>query len=243
MTEIKKIYRKIYWSAVSCVLSVCYFLQPQRHVGIAVFFILMGSGLCVLKFSLDTISILPGRIPLLPLCAGLFLIIGGAIFDVAITIIYSPDLTQEANHIVRFFFDLDLSLSQIYWLGLMGQTLYVSILSMLWANFLKAYPILLQQIQPTTFAKTFISIFGGPHATKLDLFVGKVDCFFYVSSLTPMLVALSLYRWYLGLEWLALVPISRIIAPITIAISAVFFYVYISHRLLIKDCRTIQAQN
>jgi len=103
---------------------------------------------------------------------------------------------------------------------------------MLWVIFLKAYPILLREIQPSTCLKMFVSLFGGPHATKLDLFLGKVNYFFYISSFTPMFVALSLYRWYLGLEWLEVVPISRIAVPTVIATSALFFYMLISYKLV-----------
>jgi len=155
MREIKQIYRKIYWAALCSGLCACFFVifHPRKIVGFTTFIILIISAIFLLKFSLNAKRILPGKASTLSLLSGLFLIIGGALFDITITMIYSPDLSREANDIVRFFIDFGLPLSQLYLIGMLSQILYVSIISTFWIIFLKAYPLLLQQIPSTHFLK------------------------------------------------------------------------------------------
>lgn len=101
--------------------------------------------------------------------------------------------------------------------------------------FLKAYPLMIQEILPGNFLSTIAIILGGPNANLWKLLIGKVDYFFSISSITPLLVGLSCYRWYLGLEWLNLAPISRILVPTIFSIISLFIYLYVSFRLIKKE--------
>ena len=223
-----KTYKNIYWPGMICGLVAYFFLfgKPSHTYGGIALIIMGACGLWILNFAIQALKKLPGKISFFPLISGLFVIIGGAIFDVVNTLIHSPDLALEANQIIQFLFERGLSLEQIYYVSFVYQLIHVAILSVLWANFLKAYPIIIQSIPSSAnLWQTTVCIFAGPKASNFDFFIGKVDCFYFVSSVTPILTSLSLYRWYLGLEWLELVPLSRLFVPSLICIVSLFFTV------------------
>lgn len=137
---------------------------------------------------------------------------------------------MEANQIVRFLFDSGFNVKQIYYVMTGYQALYLIIVSVLWGAFLKAYPVMIKNMPQTNIFRTMLVLFAGPKATFFDFVIGKVDAFYFMTSITPIIVSLFLYRWYLGLEWLDVVPISRFFVPLTIFICTMLLYTYISYR-------------
>ncbi len=229
----KKIYKYIYWLAIIYGLTTCFFLFSDLNVlsGYAVLIIMLLCAISALYFSIKAFKALPGKMNFSYLIFGLFLIIGGTSFDIINTVIHSPSLDKEANQIVCFLFTAGLSVKQIYCISFFYQLAYLALTSILWATFLKAYPIILRAMpERQNFWKRTLFLFSGPGATTFDFIIGKVDYFYFISSITPILTTLSLYRWYLGLEWLDLVPISHLFVPILISITSIFFYVYFSFK-------------
>lgn len=236
VNELKSIYRKITWAVMLCsaFVSIFFVYQPTKLFGMTCFGAIILLSVTMIGLGLRTIQILPGKIPLKYFFSGLFVVIGGACFDVAVTVTYSPDLALEANPFVRFFISIGMPIKQVYLVGLFGQIIYAILILIYWAVFLKAYPLMIKNIQPCGIVNTFVKMYGGVNATKLDLFLNRVDTFYCTNSFIPIIVALSFYRWYLALEWLGWVPISRVVAPIIISLLGFFGYTVFSHRAIEK---------
>lgn len=120
-------------------------------------------------------------------------------------------------------------------IGFISQLVFLVMFSVLWAIFLKAYPIILQNVPQENFWKTIIHIIAGPKATIFDFIIGKVDPFFGITAATPVILSVYLYRWYLGLEWLELVPISRIIVPGIICFGSAAIYASVVYKTIRKQ--------
>lgn len=215
-------------------VGIFFFYQPTKLFGMTCFSAITLLSVFMIGLGLRTIQMLPGKIPLKYFFIGLFVVVGGACFDVAVTVTYSPDLVLEANPFIRFFISIGMPIKQIYLVGLFGQVIYTLLILIYWASFLKAYPVMIKNIQPCGIVNTFVKMYGGVNATKLDLFLNRVDSFYCTNSSIPIIVALSIYRWYLTLEWLGWVPISRVAAPIIISILGFIGYTLLSHRAIEK---------
>lgn len=229
---LKSFYKNVYWAGIISSIPALYFLigEPASIDGCFALLLFALCGIFVLFFTIKIFNSLPGKMNTLALIGGLFLIIGGTIFDIANTVIYSPDLELEANPIIQFFIQYNFSLKKIYFFAFIYQVCNTLLTSFLWASFLKAYPTIIKSLPKKNIWKTTVFIFAGPKATSFDFIVGKVDPFYFITSITPVLTALSLYRWYLGLEWLELVPISRILMPFFVAVLSIFYYIYFSYK-------------
>lgn len=234
--KVRELYKKVYFTIITSALLVILFvfIQPKNFIGLALLSLITLCGMIILGLFIKAKNLLPEKAPLVPFSIGALLIVGGALFDVINTVIQSPDLALEANIFIRFLFESNFSLMQIYWIGTLEQLLLLGIALTMWCAFLKAYPIILRSIPPSNIFLTAIRVSGGPRANILDVLIGKGDYFFSTSSLTPAIVGVFLYRWYLGLEWLDLVPISHFIAPTIIVTGSLISYFYISHRLINK---------
>lgn len=237
LAQIDLAYKKIYWVAAVWTLISVYFLliYPINILGIFLFSAIVLLGMTIFYYTVKILFLLPGKAPFKPLFAGLVLIIGGAFFDITNTILHSPDLSLESNPLILFLFNYNFSLFYIYCMSFLGQILLVTNFCLLWAVFLKAYPIMLQKAASEDFLSTSIKLLGGVNANFWKIMIGKVDPFFAVTSVIPVLVGLSFYRWYLGLEWLNLVPISRVIVPVVISISTLIIYLMVSYRMACKN--------
>lgn len=239
MDKVKKIYNTIYqWLLISIVPFLCFVLfLPSVYISVVG---LLGMLVCVVivtgkLFSLY--NILPEKLPVKSFLLGSFIVVGGATFDIVNTIIQTPDLSFEGNPVARLFLDNHFSVSFVYTVGVLGQSLVVLFTILLWAVFLKTYPVLLSELRNKPPKSLICTILGGPRASYVDLLVGKIEPIYTVTAVAPLLVGSFLYRWYLGFEWLELVPISRVVAPSLAICFSLICYLYFMHR---KGCKGTQ---
>jgi hypothetical protein len=151
------------------------------------------------------------RPPRLLTACGLALIVGGAMFDIVVTVIHSPGLEEEANPYVRALLDAGHSLELVYAHGLVTQGLYVALFCAVWIGFLRHQGILLETIRlaaPAGWLDFVKAVTGGGHLTMrqwlLPLRASEVPLAYHSLWLTGVTVVfgISLFRCYAGLEWL-----------------------------------------
>jgi hypothetical protein len=235
MNEVKKTYRAVYrWFMIAAIPAIYFVIFPTTFFYISCIS-LFGTFACavfIMRNLWSLNSMLPEKLPMPAFLLGGFIVVGGASFDIINTIIQTPDLSFEGNPVARLFFDNNFSVLFVYVLGFLGQSLIILFALLLWAVFLKTYPILLREIKNNP-PKSFIcTMLGGPNASYFDLFLGKVEPLYTVPAVGPLLVGSFLYRWYLGLEWLELVPISRVLVPVLAILFSLILYLYFAHKQL-----------
>lgn len=173
-----------------------------------------------------------GTVSGVPLTAGIILITGGAIFDMMATVIKSPSLVQEANPIVRSFLDSGYSVEFVYAYGLIAQVLLMTLGCVLWAAFLKHREtiIALARISnPTSYLSFIKAATGGAHLSwrqyLLPLKLSELPkAYHFLWVIIVMWVVTDLVRWYFGLEWLKLAPVSRNTVLIVLSLLSLIVY-------------------
>lgn len=176
------------------------------------------------------LRILPERIPLNLFSIAIFLVVGGAVSDVAATVICSPGLEQEGNLFLRMLLDIKCPLGLVY-LAMAGlNILDISLNLVLFACFLKVYPTLIQSIPYKNILTTLKWIFGiGTLKSWRSILIGKLDFCYFIPSLAVMLVGQCLYRFYMALMWFHKVPHSYYIVPFGIASASFLGLSYFTH--------------
>jgi hypothetical protein len=156
--------------------------------------------------------------PSLPLLIlGIFLIFGGAAFDMVATIVHSPDLSLEGNEFARALINSGHSLSFIYAYAIVAQFLTQSAFLLLWVIFLRHHRTLITLIwesNPNSKSEFFKAALGGEGYTWKQLFLSTrkplsyyKQVFYHVLiPLSFIVIVLSPFRWWLGAEWFRLVP-------------------------------------
>lgn len=146
-------------------------------------------------------------------CGAAF-IVGGAIADITVTVAHSPDLSMEGNPYIRVLLDSEHSLTFVYIHALVTQFLYITLFCGLWIGFLKHRETIAQTIaaaSPGTVLEFFKAATGGAHLTMrqwlLPLRPSEVSLIYHYIWLIaiPIVFGISLFRWYLALEWLGVV--------------------------------------
>ncbi|MBM84214.1 MAG: hypothetical protein CMJ78_26975 [Planctomycetaceae bacterium] len=171
-----------------------------------------------------------GKLVLLPLLAGLSIIIGGALLDLSVTVLNSPDLADEGNRFVRILLETGHPLSFVYAHWLMTQAIFVSVFCLLWIGFLKHRENLVRTLRMAEPSSTldFLKVAtGGAELTMRQwLFPVKVSelPFLYhglwVTAMT-MIFGNSLFRCYAALEWLDVIQPTVLGRRIVIVVSAI----------------------
>ena len=165
---------------------------------------------------------------------GAFVVVGGAVFDIYATILFSPTLDLESNPVVRFLLKHDVAIEVIYWAGGVMQLVFVSIVVMMWLATVSGLPSLLSGLHHLSGNSLSYAILAGEKATLGSMLAGRGDVRYTVSFLSAMLIGVFVYRWYLGLEWFRIVPISRRIAPVVIFLGTAVLYVACCHKYVKK---------
>lgn len=146
-------------------------------------------------------------------CGGAF-IVGGALADITVTVAHSPDLAMEGNPYIRVLLDTEHSLTFVYIHALITQFLYITLFCGLWIGFLKHRETIAQTIaaaSPRTVLEFFKAATGGAHLTTrqwlLPLRPSEISLIYHYIWLIaiPIVFGISLFRWYLALEWLGVV--------------------------------------
>ncbi len=146
--------------------------------------------------------------------AGVAIVIGGAAFDMIVTVIKTPTLEREANPIARALLDGGHSLAFVYVYSLVAQALGVLIQLFLWAAFLRHWKTVVFMANASSprsgldFAK---AVTGGARLSWRQYIIPPKfselpEAYSFTIALAFFLPGISLYRWYLGLVWLGAVP-------------------------------------
>jgi hypothetical protein len=169
-------------------------------------------------------------VPVSVFLLGMTLIVGGGLFDIATTLIHTPDLQQEGNPIARVLLDSGHSLSVVLAYGFATQLLYLFDLCALWLAFLRHRSILAESLRGFPSPLLFIkAATGGTGLTwrqwMLPLHYSELPRAYYLLwVMTVTLVVGIVDRWYLGLEWLELVPRVRWYVTIFAVVSGMVIY-------------------
>jgi hypothetical protein len=167
--------------------------------------------------------------PRLLTACGLALIVGGAMFDIAVTVIHSPGLENEANPYVRALLDSGHSLEVVYAHGVVTQGLYVALFCAVWIGFLRHQGILLETIRlaaPAGWLDFVKAVTGGGHLTMrqwlLPLRASEVPLAYHGLWLTGVAVVfgITLFRYYAALEWLGYFE-PAIVARVVVVLGGV----------------------
>lgn len=241
MLILEGIYKRIsQWLMVAGLMTCVLLLNKQgglRAVSTAGALFSLGVGL---YYSLLLFKALPGKVSLPYLSKGVCVILGGALLDITVTIWCSPDLSREGNPIALLLFDLNYRLWMVYLILFCVQVLMVGTTLSLWASFVKVYPQLIKAIPYKNLFTTCKWWLGSGQMSFKDFLLGRnINYCFTLSFSTFLLVLSQLNRFYLAMEWLDLVPMSRIVPGIIISFI-LFFFLIKSHNQ-IKTLSLIKA--
>ena len=157
---------------------------------------------------------------------GWMYMLGGISFDMAATIIHSPDLSQEMNPIARILLDSGHALSFVYIYGFVMQGILLIFYCIVWAGFLRHNRLYLKsvyQLGSRSYWFFFKAATGGGNLTwrqwLLPISLNDLPSAYHILWFTaPYLVLGSAtYRYLLGLQWFDLFPfVNRILLGGTI---------------------------
>ncbi|HNE06588.1 MAG TPA: hypothetical protein PLT08_18810 [Anaerolineales bacterium] len=150
------------------------------------------------------------ELPLIPFTIGVIFIIGGAVFDMVVTVIVSSDLKLEANPIARLLLDSGYSIVLVYSYGLLAQFLLVALYCVMWASFLRHCDVITAPANSMSisFLDYFKATHGGDHLSwrqfMFPVKMSELPKIYYMIWFFVVVVVggASQVRWYLGLEWL-----------------------------------------
>jgi hypothetical protein len=172
--------------------------------------------------------------PWVPLLFGLAFIVGGAAFDITATVAHTPDLSQEQNPIARVLLDGGHSLSFVYWYGLICQPLYLAFVAFLWVGLLRHRHSILDSVRGShTFLQLVKAATGGLRLTWrqwcLPLRLSELpNAYHLLWVLAVILIAGSMDRWYLGVEWYGFLAGARwVIFCISVAGGLGLYFVWL----------------
>ena len=168
--------------------------------------------------------------PLSILIPGLVFIIGGAAFDMAATVVHTPDLSLEQNPIARTLLDSGHGVSFVYVYALLCQSLYVGFIAVLWSGLLRHRANLRDSVGGCrTFLEFAKAASGGSRLSWrqwiLPMRLSELPRAYHLLWMTVViLVAMSAYRWYLGLEWFGIHYGARVWISTIAAVAGLVVY-------------------
>lgn len=175
-------------------------------------------------------------LPTIPFLSGLLFVAGGAAFDGTATLVKSPALTLEANPVARSLLDLGFSVNLVIFYGIVSQIAFVVFVCIMWAAFLKHKDTFLALVKcrKEQSGLGFIkAAMGGANLSWRQFFIpfsiSEFPTSYYIVWLLPVLfVGESLYRWYLGFNWLGLISLpSILVISVSIAISSLGYLIWL----------------
>lgn len=183
------------------------------------------------------------RLPKLVTWCGAAFIVGGAICDIVVTVVCSPDLALEGNPYVRVLIDSQHSLAFVYAHALITQSLYITLFCGLWLGFLRHRQTIADTITaaaPVGWFAFLKAATGGAHLTTrqwlVPLRMSEVPLLYHYVWLVaiPVVFGISLFRWYAALEWLGVVEpafVTRILVVLHGVFSTLVLYFLAMWRL------------
>jgi hypothetical protein len=147
---------------------------------------------------------------------GVISILGGALFDMIITVIKSPTLELEGNLIARSLLDSGYSIGFVYGYGILAQALLIILGCAMWASLLRHRETIVASAnyENVSYLDFFKASHGGENLSwRQFIFPIKISespkkyymGWFFVVVWVGAIQA----RWYLGLEWLNVVNGNR----------------------------------
>jgi hypothetical protein len=202
------------------ILPVCACLLPLMALALVASALLAGAG--------------EGDIPLLPLLAGWVAVVGGAACDIYATVTHSPDLSREANPLIRALLDNGVSLGRVYVYAAVMQVLFVGMTMVLWLGMLKHRHTLAGTMpRRGSLLVYFKAGTGGRELSYRQwccpLTWSELPWAYHFAWWTGVgFVGLSTYRFYLALEWYGVAPTHslglRLIAPSVTLVLTCWLY-------------------
>lgn len=165
------------------------------------------------------------------LVAGIAFIVGGAVFDVCATLIHSPDLEHEANPLARTLLDAGISVDVVLLLGGSAQAFLVFTSVMIWMNLIIRLRWYEDRVREPGPSGLLGRLFGVPERGFRFMMGKRNDPEIAICGLGFLIVPIFAYRWYLGLEWFEVVPISRIFVPVAMLVATLAFQWFWAFRL------------
>ena len=209
MILLNNLYKKIYFWYFSSILILIpgFLLQKQALMFfIHSVFTLFFTGLVLYKL-VALFKKVPGSISVPYLGLAFVVVAGGSILDMFVTVICSPDLSEEGNIAVRLLLSHHAPLWFVYLIGLFYQILHVSIDVLLFSCFLKTYPSVLKTIPYLNFFTTVKWLMGCGKVKFVDLLLGRnLQYQYLMPSLIFMVGMNNLTHFYAVMEWLNIIP-------------------------------------
>lgn len=224
MIKITSIYKKIYngYMILSLLLVPIMLFSLSKEIIYFTFFLEFIVAIIILYYLKLVYKIIPGKISFYAVLAGMVISVGGSILDMAVTVIYSPDLSEEGNPVIVALLNSQFSLKSIYISMLCYQILKVSISLYCWFNFLKIYPKILKKIPYVNFYTTLKWLFGAQKMSFLDTVIGRnIDYNFLIAGMFFIIFSMNIIHWYAALEWLEIIPIMFSTLTLAVAIIAI----------------------
>jgi hypothetical protein len=152
------------------------------------------------------------------LVAGAAFIGGGAAFDIFATLRHSPDLEHEANPLARTLLDAGVEPATVLLLGAIAQIFLVFTSIMIWLNLMIRLRWYERMVRRPGSSGLLGKLFGVPERGFMFLMGKQLDPEIAICGLGFLVIPMFAYRWYLGLEWFGVVPISRILVPVSMLV-------------------------
>jgi len=151
-------------------------------------------------------------VPVVWTVAGLGFIIGGAVFDMAATVVHSPALERETNPVARALLDSGHQIRFIYCYSIASQALVLASVSVIWISLLRHRKSIVDPLKGTNSIPALLkAATGGANLTwrqwLIPLKLSEMPSWYHLFwALVVMVVAGMSHRWYLALKWFRLVP-------------------------------------
>ena len=173
-------------------------------------------------------------VPAGPLLAGWAVILGGAACDIYATVSHTPDLAWEGNPIIRGLLDNGVSLERVFLFGAVLQVLFVWLGMVLWLGLLKHRHTLIATMPPRGSLLAYLKAGTGGRELSYRQWLCPLAyrdlpwAYHYAWWTGVAFVGLSVYRFYLALEWYGVVPVHplgvRFIAPSVVLLATCWCY-------------------
>jgi len=226
----------VFFMSLAILILLSLYLQAFESILIPLTYILPLSlaygivlGIMIYRKAIDPL-------PITPFVLGFLFMAGGAALDGIATLVNSPTLDREGNPISRVLLDSGHSVSFVIAYGILAQVLWVILICILWAAFLKhknAYLALVKEKNARSGWDFIKAALGGAHLSwrqfLLPLKIKEFPTSYYWFWMFPVLfVGISLHRWYLGFVWMGMINFSSFgVALISSVLAFVAYLVWL----------------
>lgn len=187
----------------------------QRHLAVWGVYVLPIALAASLPFAIRLVRQGSAPAPPLAVLLGITVFLGTAGFDIAATLLHSPDLRRESNPLARALLDSGHTVPFVLTYGFVCQGLYLACLCVLWVALLRHRPRLIDSVRgEASFFHFLKRASGGEKLTwrqwLLPLRWSELPIAYYALWVSAVILwSGSVDRLYLGLHWFGCVPHIR----------------------------------